>query len=473
MIVANYVTKKPNMTETRTYEDFYKFLGSSPTKLGVVSKLYPQNTLSYITECLGNVFYNKESTNKYQSIDSMYFEWDIETNYIKRVEFADVPTGDGSGGLEIIVAFRENYYNEKDIIVIEDSRQQLFMLSNAERRSDNYWVHRARLVTNDYNHALDLNACQPGSTTRFQSVAMPELHENGYCKYQSNVEKHRNWITTFRTDVDYSALYKAHEQVFIGIGEGKDKNSLKETIFKMTAAEKNCLESYLFVRNNGLLTNRSNIDTNGKATISDPATGRPIYIGDGIIPQIEKYASKIGFSKLTEQMFIKSIQLMSEKSEQPTGNKYMFMCNESMWNKLQYTLRDILPRMEQVGTYFWSQAANQYVKVGATFNSYEFGGNTITFKVDRALTREFGNRAYGVFVDLTADAATGRPAIQMFTLKGGEFMSSKLKGVGGLSGLESGEVSSPVAGAKLINWGYAGAAVFNPYRSVILVEHNK
>ena len=348
-----------------------------------------------------------------------------------------------------------------------------FILSNAERRSDNYFVHRARLLTNDYSHALDLTSCQPGSTTRFQSVAMPELHETGYCKYQSNVEKHRNWITTFRTDVDYSALFKAHEQVFIGIGEGKDKNSLKETIFKMTTAEKNCLESYLFVRNNGLLTNRSNIDTNGKATISDPETGKPIYIGDGIIPQIEKYASKIGFSKLTEQLFIQSLQLMSEKSEQPTGNKYLFMCNESMWQKIQFTLRDILPRMEQVGTYFWSQAANQYVKVGATFNSYEFGGNTITFKVDRALTREFGQRAYGVFVDLTADATSGQPAIQMFTLKGGEFMTGKIRGVGGLSGLESGDFASPVAGSKLVNWGYAGAAVFNPYRSVILLEHNK
>ena len=473
MIVANYVTKRPSMSETRTYEDFYKFLGSSPTKLGVVSKLYPQNTLPYITECLGNVFYNKPSGNKYQSIDSLYFEWDIETNYIKRVEFADVPVGDGSGGTEILVSFRENYYNEKDIIVIEDSRQQLFILSNADRKSDNYWTHRARLVTNDYNHSLDLNSCQEGMTTRFQSVAMPELHETGYCKYQSNVEKHRNWITTFRTDVDYSALYAAHEDVFINVGQGKDKSSLKNTVYKMNKKEKDCLENFLFARNNGMLTNRSNIDVNGKPTISDPETGRPIYIGDGIIPQIEKYASKIGYNKLSEQIFIQSLALMNEKAENPTGNKYMFMCNEAMWNHLQFTLRDMLPRMTPTGTYFWSQKANDYVKVGNTFDSYEFGGNTITFKVDRALTREFGNKGYGIFIDLTADSATGTPAIQMFTLKGGEFMTSKYKGVGGLSGLESGDVSSPVAGTKLINWGYGGAAVFNPYRSVILIEHSK
>ena len=28
MIVANFVTKRPEMSSTRTYEDFYKFLGA-------------------------------------------------------------------------------------------------------------------------------------------------------------------------------------------------------------------------------------------------------------------------------------------------------------------------------------------------------------------------------------------------------------------------------------------------------------
>jgi hypothetical protein len=58
----------------------------------------------------------------------------------------------------------------------------------------------------------------------------------------------------------------------------------------------------------------------------------------------------------------------------------------------------------------------------------------------------------------------------MFTFKGGEFITNKFKGVGGFSGLESGEVSSQVAGSKLINWGYAGVGVFTPYRSFILQE---
>ena len=305
MIVANYVTKRPTMSDTRTYEDFYKFLGASPTKFGVVSKLYPQNTLAYITESLGNIFYNETKANKYQSIDSLYFEWDIETNYIKSVAFADVPTGTGANGLEFEVAFTENYYNEKDIVVISESRQQIFILSNAERRADNYWVHRARLNSGEYSHSLNLDYCQAGDLTRYQSNAMPELHETGYCKYQSNIEKHRNWITTFRNDADYSALYGALEDVFVSIAQGKDKSSLKESVYKMNKVEKDLLETFMFARNNGLLTNRSNIDANGKPTISDPETGKPIYIGDGIIPQIERFASKVGFNKLSEKMLLR------------------------------------------------------------------------------------------------------------------------------------------------------------------------
>ena len=119
----------------------------------------------------------------------------------------------------------------------------------------------------------------------------------------------------------------------------------------------------------------------------------------------------------------------------------------------------------------WSKAANDYVDVGATFASYEFGGNTVTFKVDRTFSREYGmDKAYCLCLDLTADKTSAQPPIQMFTLKGGDFITNKYPGVGGLDGLSSGVVSSPVAASKLINWGYSGVGVFNPYRSFILRE---
>ena len=97
--------------------------------------------------------------------------------------------------------------------------------------------------------------------------------------------------------------------------------------------------------------------------------------------------------------------------------------------------------------------------------------NTITFKVDRTFSREYGfEKGYCLCLDLTADSTSAEPPIQMFTLKGADFVTSKYPGVGGLDGVSSGIVSSPVAGSKIINWGYSGVGVFNPYRSFILRE---
>jgi hypothetical protein len=64
---------------TRTYDDWSKFLGSKAHKLGIVAKLYPQNTISALTDLLGNVWMGdqKRKLGGFQSIDSTYFEWEV------------------------------------------------------------------------------------------------------------------------------------------------------------------------------------------------------------------------------------------------------------------------------------------------------------------------------------------------------------------------------------------------------------
>ena len=58
----------------------------------------------------------------------------------------------------------------------------------------------------------------------------------------------------------------------------------------------------------------------------------------------------------------------------------------------------------------------------------------------------------------------------MFTFKGGQMIHNTILGVGGKDGLSSGEVSSPVAGAKDVLWGYHAVALLAPYKSVIFEE---
>lgn len=63
------------------------------------------------------------------------------------------------------------------------------------------------------------------------------------------------------------------------------------------------------------------------------------------------------------------------------------------------------------GAYIYSKAANGNVKVGATYDAYTFAGNTLIIKVDRTLSIEYGDKGFGILIDLTADKASGRPAI--------------------------------------------------------------
>ena len=65
---------------------------------------------------------------------------------------------------------------------------------------------------------------------------------------------------------------------------------------------------------------------------------------------------------------------MVAKSEKPTGNRFQFICNTIMWNMVQQVLSEYLSRFKPCTSYMYSQATNKYVDVGATFQSYEFGG---------------------------------------------------------------------------------------------------
>lgn len=469
MLVASFVTNRPTMSDTRTYEDFSKFLGERPHRLGVVSRLYPELTATFLTESLRNIFYGDDKKAKgFQNIDSTYFEWEVETNYIKRVPFAAVPVEDGADGSEIEMIFPENYYQLHEIFKIEKTGQQCFVVSRPVRKSDKEWSVMVRLLDDDYSSILDKDGCQIGDTTRFIGNAKPELHDTGFVKYQSNIEKMRNYMTTVRVDDSYSSKYALMEETFIKIGKGENQGCLTEKIYKLDPMKKNLIENFLYARENMILLAKGTIGVDGKSTLSDRGTGRPIYIGDGMIPQIERFASKYAANKVTINTFHTIISTMVEKAEKPTGNHFSFIVNERMWAIVQRVLGDYLANRHTDESYIWSRGGEgRYIKVGATFDSYEWGGNTVSFKVDRTLSREFPE-PYALCIDLTTGKTSTQPPVAMYSLKGKDYIFNEVLGVGGRSGGDSGVVSTPVAGGMMTIHGYAGIAVYNPYRSFIL-----
>ena len=469
MLVANFVTNRPTMGDTRTYEDFSKFLGERPHRLGVVSRLYPELTATFLTESLRNIFYgDTKKANGFQNIDSTYFEWEVETNYIKRIPFAAVPVEDGADGSEIEMIFPENYYQLHEIFKIEKTGQQCFVVSRPVRKSDHEWSVMVRLLDDDYSSILDKDGCQIGDTTRFIGNAKPELHDTGFVKYQSNIEKMRNYMTTVRVDDSYSSKYALMEDTFIKIGKGENQGCLTEKIYKLDPMKKNLIENFLYARENMILLAKGTIGVDGKSTLSDRGTGRPIYIGDGMIPQIERFASKYAANKVTINTFHTIISTMVEKAEKPTGNHFSFIVNERMWAIVQRVLGDYLANRHTDESYIWSRGGEgKYIKVGATFDAYEWGGNTVSFKVDRTLSREFPE-PYALCIDLTTGKTSTQPPVAMYSLKGKDYIFNEVLGVGGRSGGDSGVVSTPVAGGMMTIHGYAGIAVYNPYRSFIL-----
>lgn len=136
MLVANFTSRIPTMGQTKTYEDWSKYLGSKPHRIGVVARMYTDNTLNFITDGLRNIFYKDEKADQFQLSSSLLFEWIVETNNIKKVEFAEVPIGNGANGTEITMAFRENYYQKYDIFRIDKTKQQCQVVSRPIRKRD-------------------------------------------------------------------------------------------------------------------------------------------------------------------------------------------------------------------------------------------------------------------------------------------------------------------------------------------------
>lgn len=468
MRISGFSTTRPNMPTTRTYEDFMKFLGANPARLGIVSTLYDQYTATHLTEALMNTYTMEKGKKGFQSINSFLIEWDLQTKKIKRVPLVAAPEGSGLNAGDVKFYFPENYYQKYDTFVVERTRQQFIVLNRPQRLRDNCWLVIAKILDNDYDSVVDPSTAA-GFQTRFVTNYVPELHSEGYTKYQSNCEKMRTYIATHRCDIDMSAMYKPMEDVFIQIGKGSDD----DPVYKMNTAEKDCLDSFMEARNNALLWGKSNMDASGKPKIYDE-DGRPIVSADGVIAQIERFATKFVFSKLNVGYFEKALQAMVAKSEKPQGNSYMLICNTAFYNEWQRVMNAWIVAHKTDGSFLFSKGANGYVDLGATYESYTFGGNKISVKIDRCFDVEFPTRKYAALIDLTADASTGKPAMAFFTFKGGDIIHNVIVGVGGKSGLASGEVSSPVAGSKLVNWGYGGVAVFNPYRSVIMIgEENR
>ncbi len=77
--------------------------------------------------------------------------------------------------------------------------------------------------------------------------------------------------------------------------------------------EKDLFDNFQTAKNNHLLWAKTTMDKNGKSTVLTE-DGRPLIAGDGLIPQIEKFASKYKYAKMNVNVIQTMMDQMNAKS---------------------------------------------------------------------------------------------------------------------------------------------------------------
>lgn len=288
-----------------------------------------------------------------------------------------------------------------------------------------------------------------------------------FVKYQSSTEKMRNYITQIRVEDSKSDRYALMEDKLISIAKGEGNGKASEALFNFPAFDETIHKNFLAAREGELLFGKSTMSIDGQSTWISRSTGRPIQGGDGLIAQVSRFASKYAANNFTVNTFQQIITQMISKCDSPEGNTFLFICNPQLFGIVQRVLFDYLAHYRTDGAWLWSKE-NGKIKVGATFNSYSYMNNTISFKMDRTLEREY-KYPFGMCLDLTSGSTNnGHAPIEMLTVKGAEYIPYVQNGPGRGTGKEGGEVSTLVAGQVKGIMGYCGVCVANPYKSFIL-----
>ena len=483
--------------QTYSMESMMELMGRQPHHIAGYIRLKKQFSLGLltITEALGNVYMEEKGFTKLKDIDTYSFTWDVETSQIPTVRFTRAVSNNGSDKLPFFVYINERYFSKYDIFALENT-QQLYVLAEPERLSDNEWKYT---VVNAFHNAIETEYLGENRTARYLYNAHPEFSEYGTNKQHYNTERHINYLTKIRAGQPYSGDFRTTQDLYFTTDQ--DAQKIKEgkpgfKIFKLSTVEQQVLDHFLISANAALLF--------GRTSVSE-STGRPsiqlenmqnVITGDGVIAQYERYAHYIDYTngQLHVKDFQDAIEYVCERRGQSQGNHITVICNRKFSRHKANALQNAINTFaaSNNGTWFFSRDLSdvygakdafggkkmgksklpQEVGVGATFNTYIYEGNTVTFIVDEALTNHYQDRGFAIFIDtgIYEDENGQTPAVHLKTLKGRALVKNYITGMGGIDGRSNGHVSTASDFSRFEVLGWRGACVRNPYAATIMVE---
>lgn len=451
-------------SDTKTVQTLGKVLEEKPQRLSQVVKLRPDLTMNMLTDGLMNVYAKGGEQKKFEPLSTMQFTWDVENNFLPRIKFQVSNNDTGLGGSKIRLIMERKYYDPHDTFRL-DNGQILYVEQTPRKLSDNEFEYYCSLTGANPNRTIDTKYTQKGKETMWMSNVFPELSERGYSKFQYNGERHINYMSRHRVGDSFSGDLAARKQVFVAMAGPKGPEYARMFNF-----EKKLTEEFLYVRNNNLLFSVSNFDATGHCTKQDEQ-GRDLPMGDGIIPQAMRYGMKQGYSVMGSRTLKEMVVSTSERNGRTMGNTLNVVCNM----RLYYQFHDSMEREHKAvniannAALFRADGKEYKITAGSHYHAYTIQGNTVIFMPDDTLTKMYPDQGFGIC--LNTKSADDEATLQLVTLKGRQMITGTLEGMGGSTGTKTDvRLATSVDGSEHHLLGYSGAALLNPYATMIMRE---
>lgn len=480
-IVSRIDNNVLNSARTATMRDLEKIFAVAPNAAAKTIRLFPNNSMSFFTEGLGEIYNISAKSDNFIGINDKAYKWKLRGHQVAKVKFATRVTGGaitagstvGANGAPFVVAFESSYYNPRDIIKLEDGTL-LYTLSEPSFQTQGVFEYTVRLNTNDPTATVATDYLVSGKTTGPAGVAYPEMSDRGYINTAMAAEEHVNYLTKVRYDWSWSADAAATKYII------EDTVNMKgQSVKQFYIGDQlwmNALEQYHFKKEMALIYGRSTMDARGKCFLQDEK-GQDIVQGDGLIAQMHA-SCKQTYTQMNISLIEDILADMALKMPKRTGNTILLSTGMQGYKEFGR-----LMRQEHKG--FWTadsgsnyvQTKNGKIQLGAEYNAFTFQGNKIVVTVNNVFDHpanvseldpegRFAESSKYIFID--ASSYDGVQNIQMIAKDGRSFITGELDGIGGQDGKTSGKVSSLVDGSSKAIIGTFGLVLHNPYSSYLL-----
>lgn len=476
-VIARVNKNLLNSRKTAMLQSLDQLFQKAPNMAAKTIRLFPHNSLSMLTEGVGELYDIKEKSDKFEAINDYAYKWKIKGTAIVKIKFAGpAPTDDGGlvgkGKAPFQFGTETDYYNPNDVFRTEDG-SQIFVLSDAEYDSVNgRYVYTGQVHGNDPSAAIRVDQFTAGRTTGYLYNIHPEMSEKGYIKAQGDSEEHINYLSRIRHSWSISGDAASTKYIIEDIVDYKGKKVKNQ--YLTSQLDLHGMEIFHHSKEFMLIWGKSTMTPDGKCLQQD-GQGRDLVAGDGVVNQMDP-STKQTYNKLTIELLEDIMSAQALKMEKKTGNDILLATGMEGYKEFGRLMRKEHKDWNVVDN-IYVKTRNGKIQLGGEYNAYEFQGNRIIVtpnsvfdhpavpsEVDAAGRRLVSSTM--LFLDMST--YDGVKNIHLVAKDGRSFVKGELDGLGGQDGKTSGKIATPVDGSSKHILGQIGVIMHNPYSSFLL-----